>query len=364
MQDPDPDFILYHFQEDDEKLPNITNEGEGEDGEGEGGLQYYHQQEDEAEEISNEDEKESPLEELESLSSLLPDVDSNRETWMTDGNLVNILKDLNAVEASVNDLFITKVGSKVKRLIEYEGQVGILAEGLCKKWKKMSDEYFQKQRQEEKESESNEDVEPEGKALQSQSDTSVDDEAQAQAGKRQEEKESESNEDVEPEGKALQSQSDTSVDDENLPLQAGKRKQMSSSSSSSSSPLKEPFKRKNIPISDSDSDTAGETFKKIKGSREAKIVMDEKQRPHVAFSRTGPGVVILASSQLSKSTCEAHCNDLKSIHKIFEERRRPILFILSDDGGELSCTYCLAHHSRLTMSFQDVYLDVSESNNA
>ena len=326
MQDPDPDFILYHFQEDDEKLPNITNEGEGEDGEGEGGLQYYHQQEDEAEEISNEDEKESPLEELESLSSLLPDVDSNRETWMTDGNLVNILKDLNAVEASVNDLFITKVGSKVKRLIEYEGQVGILAEGLCKKWKKMSDEYFQKQ--------------------------------------RQEEKESESNEDVEPEGKALQSQSDTSVDDENLPLQAGKRKQMSSSSSSSSSPLKEPFKRKNIPISDSDSDTAGETFKKIKGSREAKIVMDEKQRPHVAFSRTGPGVVILASSQLSKSTCEAHCNDLKSIHKIFEERRRPILFILSDDGGELSCTYCLAHHSRLTMSFQDVYLDVSESNNA
>lgn len=76
-----------------------------------------------------------------------------------------------------------------------------------------------------------------------------------------------------------------------------------------------------------------------------KTIKDEKGRDHVAFKRTGPGVIVMASSQLSASTCQNHMEDLNVIFKILPEAKKKIVFLCVDDGDDWSLRNVTTLHS-------------------
>ena len=80
-------------------------------------------------------------------------------------------------------------------------------------------------------------------------------------------------------------------------------------------------------------------------STEKPTMKDSKGNEHIKFSRTGPGFVFLASSQLSPSTCQAHCEDFKTIMAKHPEYLKPVLMILSDDGDDYSQRNTTTVHS-------------------
>ena len=72
---------------------------------------------------------------------------------------------------------------------------------------------------------------------------------------------------------------------------------------------------------------------------------DSRGNEHITFSRTGPGFVFLASSQLSPSTCQAHCEDIKTIMAKNPQYLKPVLMIISDDGDDCSQRNTTTVHS-------------------
>ena len=80
-------------------------------------------------------------------------------------------------------------------------------------------------------------------------------------------------------------------------------------------------------------------------SKEKPTMKDSRGNEHITFSRTGPGFVFLASSQLSPSTCQAHCEDIKTIMAKNPQYLKPVLMIISDDGDDYSQRNTTTVHS-------------------
>ena len=80
------------------------------------------------------------------------------------------------------------------------------------------------------------------------------------------------------------------------------------------------------------------------------LVKDKYERDHVAYSRTGPGYIMLASSQCSPSTTQAHCEDIHIILKENPQFKKPVLQLITDGGKktmfcsakEQNSTYCVS----------------------
>ena len=69
-------------------------------------------------------------------------------------------------------------------------------------------------------------------------------------------------------------------------------------------------------------------------SPQKEILVDNRGKAHIKFSRTGGGYIFLASAQLSPSTCQEHCEDIKIIMKDNPEYKKPVLILISDDGDD------------------------------
>ena len=76
-----------------------------------------------------------------------------------------------------------------------------------------------------------------------------------------------------------------------------------------------------------------------------KFQIDEKGRNHIHFNRTGPGTIVLASSQFSSSSMQNHMEDLGVIFKTDPEAKKRIVFLATDDGDDYSTRNVTTLHS-------------------